>query len=73
MERLDVSIPFFLWFPTFTSKYGMPEIYLKPSWIENTENIFIEICKITYNNEFCRRLEREDFQKLNYNFEREGE
>ena len=31
MERLHVSIPFFLLFPTFTSKYGMPEIYSKPS------------------------------------------
>jgi len=27
MERLHVSIPFFLWFPTFTSKYGLPEVY----------------------------------------------
>ena len=25
MERLRVSIPFFLWFPTFTSKFGLPE------------------------------------------------
>ena len=31
MERLRVSIPFFLWFPTFTSKFGMPEVYSKPS------------------------------------------
>jgi len=31
MERLRVSIPFFLWFPTFTSKFGMPEIYSRPS------------------------------------------
>ena len=31
MERLHVSIPFFLWFPTFTFKYGLPEVYSKPS------------------------------------------
>jgi len=31
MERLHVSIPFFLWFPTFTSKFGMPEVYSQPS------------------------------------------
>jgi len=31
MERLHVSIPFFLWFPTFTSKFGLPEIYSQPS------------------------------------------
>jgi len=31
MERLHVSIPFFLWFPTFTSKYGLPEVYSHPS------------------------------------------
>jgi len=27
MERLHVSIPFFLWFPTFTSKYGLLKVY----------------------------------------------
>ena len=27
MERLHVSIPLFLWFLTFTSKYGLPEVY----------------------------------------------
>ena len=42
-------------------------------YIENAENNFIEICKITYNDVFCRRLEGKDVQKLNYNFEREGE
>ena len=31
MERLRVSIPFFLWFPTFTSKHGLPEVYSQPS------------------------------------------
>ena len=31
MERLHVSIPFFLGFPTFTSKYGLPEVYSQPS------------------------------------------
>ena len=31
MERLHVSMPFFLWFPTFTSKYGLPEVYAQPS------------------------------------------
>jgi len=31
MKRLRVSIPFFLWFPTFTSKFGMPEVYSQPS------------------------------------------
>jgi len=31
MERLHVSIPFFLWFPTFTSKYGLPKVYSQPS------------------------------------------
>jgi len=31
MERLNVSIPFFLWFPTFTSKFGLPAVYAQPS------------------------------------------
>ena len=31
MERLHVSIPFFLWFPTCTSKFGLPDVYSKPS------------------------------------------
>jgi len=31
MERVHVSIPFFLWFPTFTSKFGLPEVYSQPS------------------------------------------
>jgi len=31
MECLHVSIPFFLWFPTFTSKYGLPSVYSQPS------------------------------------------
>ena len=31
MERLHVSIPFFLRFPTFTSKYGLPEVYSQPN------------------------------------------
>ena len=31
MERLRVSIPFFLWFPTFTSKHGISDPYSKPS------------------------------------------
>jgi len=31
MECLRVSIPFFLWFPTFTSKFGLPEVYSQPS------------------------------------------
>ena len=31
MERLRVSIPFFLWFPTFTSKHGLPNVYSQPS------------------------------------------
>jgi len=31
MERLHVSIPLFLWFPTFTSNFGLPEIYSQPS------------------------------------------
>jgi len=31
MERLHVSIPFFLWFPTFTSKHGLPNAYSQPS------------------------------------------
>jgi len=31
MTRLHVSIPFFVWFPTFTSKYGLPEVYSQPS------------------------------------------
>jgi len=30
MERLYVSIPFFLWFPTFTSKHGLPNVYSQP-------------------------------------------
>ena len=41
MERLRVSIPFFLWFPTFTSKYGLPEIYSQPSL--NVQNILFKI------------------------------
>jgi len=31
MKRLHVSIPFFLWFPTYTSKFGLPDIYSRPS------------------------------------------
>ena len=31
MERLHVSIPFFLWFPIYTSKFGLPEVYAQPS------------------------------------------
>ena len=31
MERLHVSIPFFKWFPTFTSRFGLPDCYSKPS------------------------------------------
>jgi len=31
MERLCVSIPFFLWFPTFTSKYGLQNVFSQPS------------------------------------------
>ena len=31
MERLHVIIPFFLWFPTFTSKFGLSEVYYQPS------------------------------------------
>jgi len=31
MKHLHVCIPFFLWFPTFTSKYGLPEVYSQPS------------------------------------------
>ena len=31
MERLRVSIPFFLWFPTYTFKFGLPDVYSKPS------------------------------------------
>ena len=31
MERLHVSIPFFLWFPTFTSKFGTPGFTLSPA------------------------------------------
>jgi len=31
MEHLHVSIPFFLCFPTFTSNYGLPEVYSQPS------------------------------------------
>jgi len=31
MERLHVNIPFFLWFPTFTSKHGLPNVYSQPS------------------------------------------
>ena len=31
MERLHVSIPFFLWFPTFTFKHGLPNVYSQPS------------------------------------------
>jgi len=31
MERLHVSISFLLWFPTFASKYGLPEVYSQPS------------------------------------------
>ena len=31
MKRLRVSLPFFLWFPTFTSKYGLPDAYSQPS------------------------------------------
>ena len=27
MERLRVSIPFFLWFPTYTFKFRLPEVY----------------------------------------------
>ena len=30
MERLYVSIPFFLWFLTFTSKHGLPDVYSQP-------------------------------------------
>ena len=31
MERLHVSIPFFFGFPTFTSEFGMLEVYSQPS------------------------------------------
>ena len=31
MERLHVTIPFFLSFPTYTSKFGLPEVYAQPS------------------------------------------
>ena len=31
MERLHVSIPFFLWFPTYTSKFRLPKVYAQPS------------------------------------------
>jgi len=31
MERLHVTIPFFLWFPTFTSKHWLPEAYSQPN------------------------------------------
>ena len=31
MEHPHVSIPFFLWFPTFTSKFGHPSVYSQPS------------------------------------------
>ena len=31
MERLHVDIPFFLWFPTFTSKHELPNVYSQPS------------------------------------------
>ena len=31
MERLRVNIPFFLWFPTYTSKFGLPDVYFKSS------------------------------------------
>ena len=31
MERLHVNIPFFLWFPAYTSKFGLPEVYAQPS------------------------------------------
>ena len=30
MERLRVSIPFFLWFPTYTSKFGLSDVYSQP-------------------------------------------
>jgi len=31
MERLRVSIPFFLWFPTFVSKHGLQNVFAQPS------------------------------------------
>jgi len=34
MERLHVNIPFFLWFPTFTSKHGLPNVYSQPNLIK---------------------------------------
>ena len=31
MEHLKVGIPFYVWFPTFTSRYGLPNFYKLPS------------------------------------------
>ena len=31
MERLEVHIPFFTWFPTFSSKQGLQEVFSQPS------------------------------------------
>ena len=45
MERLRVSIPFFLWFPTFTSKYGLPEVYSQPSL--NVQTILFKVWHFT--------------------------
>ena len=42
MERLRVSIPFFLWFPTYTSKFGLPEVYSQPSL--NVQTTLMKVC-----------------------------
>jgi len=42
MERLHVSIPFFLRFPTYTSKFGLPDVYSKPSL--NVQTTLMKVC-----------------------------
>jgi len=31
MESLKITFPFFLWFPTFASKQGIPDVYTQHS------------------------------------------
>jgi len=47
------------------------------SRIGKLKDFLLKLYKIceqsTYNDEFCRRLEKDDLQKIKYNFERERE
>jgi len=63
MERLRVSIPFLLWFPTFTSKHGISDPYSKPS---------LSIQNILYNiwpnlKDKISRKSQDDFTTISSN------